>query len=389
MTEKNGIEKVGLEKYLLGKKFPKLQWRDECILIAFFYNSVTKIAQENVYRKHKISRSSFYRRIKKLSSYGVIHKNEETPISEYYIDPIYKQTNPIFLSLSQGLSPIFESPRKSSPFDEKIIRSHNYLFLSPIEHSPAKLAVLLRKDNWMENTKMKNWPYFYGPLGLEGIKATIQFNPKTINIRILQVFGRDPHEDDQEANRQLLEIKAYLEKRYPRLRMGPGKFLTKAINTGRHHGWVHHPLALKAKKQNLSFEKQYWNIDSSKGFPELDAHDRLKASEHMEKELEDFDYRAEKEVYFKDLDQYQNEIAIILENTSKIQKEIINQHGALHTGQLTHAQIILGILEQTSFAQQNAVKDQNVLVRFIDKMRSFIGKKSTGKKKMSREMEDK
>ena len=64
---------------------------------------------------------------------------------------------------------------------------------------------------------MKNWPYFYGNLGLQGIKSYIQFNPKTINIRILEVYGRDPHEDDQEANRQLMEIKAYLEDKYPRL----------------------------------------------------------------------------------------------------------------------------------------------------------------------------
>lgn len=375
MSEKNGIEKVGLEQYLSTKKFPKLQWRDECILIAFYYNTVTKIAQENVYRDHKISRSSFYRRIKKLESYGIIHKNEKTEISEFYIDPIYKGSNPIFVSLSQRLNPIFESPSKIPSFDEKIIRSHNYLYLCPIEHSPAKLSIMLEKDNWIENTQMKNWSYFYGSLGVKGIKAVIQFNPKTINIRLLQVFGRNPHEDDQEANRQLLEVKAYLEDKYPNLRLGPGKYLTKAKNTGKHHAWIHHLLALKAKEQNISLEKQFWNLDSSKGLPELDAHDRLRASEHIEKELEDFDYRAEKEVYFQDLDKQQLQMGKILENTSEIQKKIIEQYSFIYTGQLTHTQIILGILEQASFASKNDAKTKSLLVRIFERIRKSTGKK--------------
>lgn len=374
---------MGLNREGLPKKFPKIQWRDECILIALFYNSVTQIVQENVIRDHNISRSSFYRRIKKLEQLGLIHKNEKTPLSEYYIDPLYKESNPIFLSLSQGSSPIFKSARRKPSFDERIIRSHNYLFLCSIEHKPAKLDILLRKDNWFENTRMKNWPYFYGNLGLKGIKSYIQFNPKTVNIRILEVYGRDPHEDDQEANRQLMEIKAYLEDKYPRLRLGPGKFLTKTRNTGKHHGWVHHLLALKAKEQNFSLELEHWGLDSSRGIPELDAKNRLQASEHMQRELQDYDYRAEKGVYFEDIDQRQEGIVNIIDNSTKIQKDIMQQFNFLYTGLQTQGQLLLGNLEQ-SLRLQNEFekmrqKHNGKLMRFFSKLKDMVRHKGYGK----------
>ncbi len=332
---KNGTRKVGKNRCLPSQKKVKLQVRDEQILIALHYNSVLKIAQKNVERSFGISKSAFYRRIKKLEAYGVIHKIPDTLILEYLIDPEFRKTQSHFLSLSGTDSAIFESPSKFSPFDEKIIRSHNYLFLCPIEHKPAKLDKMLKRDNWLENTRMTNWPYFYGHLGLEGIKAYIQFNPKTINIRVLKVYGKNSHENDQEANRQFLEVKAHLENKYRHLRIGPGKFLTKAINTGKHHGWVHHILALKAKQQNLTLQKQYWGLDSSKGKPELDAHDRLKASEHIDRELEDFDYRAENEVYFQDIDQRQESIINRLQEIQQIQTQLLG--GVMSSFQIAEA----------------------------------------------------
>ena len=394
---KNGtgsISKMGLYREFLPDSRIKLQPRDEKILIALHYNSVAKIAQKNVERQYFISKSAFYRRIKKLESWGLIHRIPDTLISEFLIDPSFQEASPIFLSLSQESSPIFECPSQTAPngeqgqesedsqshsrtrsvpfspdsakvranseteskspsefspkseyqpkegeFDEKIIRSHNYLFICPIEHEPRQFKAMLRADNWFENDRMKNWSYFYGKLGLEGIRATLQFNPNVINVRLPEVWGRNPHEDDQEANRQLLKVKAYLEEKYPRLRLGPGRFLRKALNTGKHQAWVHHPLALKAKQQNITLKKRFWEIDSSKGMPELDAIDRVQASEHLDNELEDFEDRSKTGVYFRDVRKRQDKSIESLEKTTEIQEDISKKQVQLFGGMMTVFQI--------------------------------------------------
>ncbi|MFX0170924.1 MAG: winged helix-turn-helix transcriptional regulator [Candidatus Hodarchaeota archaeon] len=179
-------------------------------------------------------------------------------------------------------------------------------------------------------------------------------------MRLPEVWGWNIFEDNQEANRQLLKVKTHLEDRYPRLRLGPGKFLRKAINSGTQHAWVHHHLALKAKKQNITIKGRNWEADSSKKMPELDATDWVYTSQHFQNEVEDFDYRAESGVYFRDIHTNQIKTIKSLKKASENLTEVSETQTRIAGGIMTNFQITEAALQNSFQAQQEiqALKDQ-------------------------------
>jgi DNA-binding MarR family transcriptional regulator len=239
--------------------------------------------------------------------------------------------NPIDFSHRENSSHSEVSPRDSKgnkQFDDKIQRSHNYFFKIPIQRKPAYLDRMLTKTKWFEQKQMRNWNYFQGKLSMFGCEAIIQFNPNVVTVWLNNIFGRDPFVNDQEANRRILEIKGFLEDSYAGLYLAPAQFLRRVENKGTHQAWIHHNLALKAKQQNLSLRGKNWEVDSSKDMPELEAFNELKASEHLSEELEDYDYRSEEKIYFRDIHSNQKKHLEIIE---EIQRSQIQLAGGMMT----------------------------------------------------------
>ena len=413
IIQKKNVEEVSKPNVLINNgtetgtvevgKFPqvsndpglKLRARDQIILLLLHENSVGKIAQTLANLNYGISKSAFYRIIKKLEKLGIIHRMPKTFPQAFVINPSFQKSSLIFLSLSQPSVPLFEVSRESSPndeiseetgstnsqntpspvplspnsensrekplefpilsrdspsnnspekenggFDERILRSHNYFFKIPIQRKPANLDNMLKQANWFERKQMINWHYWKGSLANMGTEGIIQFNPNVISVWLNNIYGRDPHENDLEANRRILKIKAHLEDSYQGLYLAPAKFLRRVENTGKHQAWVHHNLSLKAKQQNVSLKGLNWEVDSSKDQPELEAHNNLEATEHLSEELEDFDYRAEKRTYFRHLHSNQSHVVSSLEQTSENLREVSENQNRLAGGLMTNFQII-------------------------------------------------
>ena len=247
------------------------------------------------------------------------------------------------------------SPRDSNGFqklDDLIIRSHNYFFKIPIQRKPSYLDKLLSKTIWFEKKDMKNWSYFQGKLSMFGCEAIIQFNPNVVTIWLNNIYGRNPHENNLEANRRIMEIKGFLEDSYSGLYLAPAQFIRRVVNTGIEQGWIHHHLALKAKKQNITLKEKNWEIDSSKDMPELEAHNKLLASEHLSKELEDYEYRSEKDIYFRDIHKNQLEHIELINNIQQVQTQLAG-------GLMTNFQIVDSVLNSIwSFGKKFKMKDQ-------------------------------
>lgn len=221
------------------------------------------------------------------------------------------------------ITPPSPPPRSEDPsegddlasFDPLLIRSHNYIFVLPIQRAPANVLDLIRRYHWFEVHPMNNWYQCNARVNLEEVgwvpggvdlgdvmHATIQVNTRKVVVRISNIFGRSSWENDSQAGEYLLQVKDLLERTISGLVVVPTPYIRRWESRKTHHAWVHHPLALKAKQQNVTLQGHNWEIDSSHGMPELEAVHELDANHHISEELEDFEYRSETGTYFRDLD---------------------------------------------------------------------------------------
>jgi DNA-binding MarR family transcriptional regulator/DNA-binding transcriptional ArsR family regulator len=259
------------------------------------------------------------------------------------IGPIPNDENNRENSETSNISPR-NFPEEQPHYNKKhgiIIRSHNFLYKIPIQRKPLNLEKRLEKTTWLEVKRMKNWSYYCGQpkakgkIDLAGIECHIQFNPNVILVWLNEIFGRDPEENLIFANQKILEIRAFIEDSYSGLYLGP-HFLKRMIeNAGVHQAWTHQQLALECKKKNVKLKGKNWEIDSSKGIPELEAVHKTKSTEHCVKELEDFDFRADNDFYFKDAALNQKQISENIAQSSEVLNSLTQQHVHLTTGTMT------------------------------------------------------
>jgi len=191
---------------------------------------------------------------------------------------------------------------------------------------------MLTKTTWLELKRMNNWHYYHGEFSKFGIEAKIQFKPNVVLVWLNEIYGIEPEDNLFFANEKILKVRAYLEDLYPGLKLAPAQFLRMIENSGVHHAWVHHTLALKAKQRNITLRGRNWEIDSFKDQPELEAINLTNSDQHLVNEMEDFEKRAETGVYFRHVKERQDSL---LNQLPEIQTLVSSNNQVLCTIQET------------------------------------------------------
>lgn len=267
------------------------------------------------------SKSTVYRHINILEQYNFIVIDRTSSPYLLFINLSKQKQLSHFLGVSEKMGHENDMTTKNASFSKPsdktkessiVIRSHNFTYHLPIQRKPLALKQMLSHTTWLEVVRMNRWDYYSGTLvlsppkfsgkfDLPQIEAIVQFKPNVVQIYLNEIYGYTSEENLNYANQLLLKVRAQLESLYPGLCLAPAQLKRRVENSGQHHAWVHHTLALKCKQRNISLKNKTWEVDASHGQPELEATHKLESDLHLMNELDDFDYRAEHGVYFKDL----------------------------------------------------------------------------------------
>ncbi len=378
--------------------------RDQKIIFQF---STAKVAAY-VLNYLKIPKTTFYRRLNNLTDLGILVKLEENKFSRYIVSPRFKQSLEMGLVVGVQSSPKTQSPSKTAPFskqkdlvqhskshskshfkeipsdrekprekheigskttrkippfeelvakfDPHNIRSHDYLYICKIKRAPDNFRQQLAKSNWLESKEgMNNWTWYRGSLKLHNIQCHYHIYIKKVTIQLLEVSSPDPFANNAIADDIAVQLTAYLEDQYPGLVLYDVKRRSRLEVKKLHHAIPNHPIAIRAFELNYTSTGKRFGVDNSKGKKELEAHNHKCSTEDIDNYIEDCDFKAENDYWFRDSARDIQQNGRILHTTTKIQKKNaeIQQQMAKQIEEVTKNQLwsISGQRHQTEVYQ--------------------------------------
>lgn len=266
-----------------------------------------------------------------------------------------------------------------------IIRSHNAQFVIPINKFPDNLFRILQLESFIEIKQMYNWKYFSGNLASFGLDCLLQIKPHCVQIILKDIYSTNATEAEAIAIMRMEEIISWLEDRYQ------GLFLAKNRGDWKkgliaspdwHHAHVHNALALLAKQRNIHYKDNRWELDSSKGMPELEAKG-ADADLRIMREIDDIKFRDNTGVTFKKLtenvhdyttknDQVLSQVDKNLEKTSAVLDKTVGQIGQISGGLLAYDQIIQNLTTNISNINNRFFEMSNTLLEKFNSLNTKI-----------------
>lgn len=173
-----------------------------------------------------------------------------------------------------------DSPASSGPValsDEPLDRCHNVYIKSAIVRMPSEKALL--KLGFQKGDRMKNWGQDYYGFRLE--HCSVQITPKHFLFFLDELFAENSHVATLLAFSLVADAITLLEESLPGLRLGEPQRL--AVMVRQHHALQNDLLAQKVRAQGVTVKTERFEIDSSKGKPELDFTHPQHAPEDFER----------------------------------------------------------------------------------------------------------
>ncbi|PWI49479.1 hypothetical protein CEE45_01425 [Candidatus Heimdallarchaeota archaeon B3_Heim] len=186
-------------------------------------------------------------------------------------------------------------------FDPHHIRSHDYLYLCKIQRHSKDFFQQLEKTNWLESKEgMRNWKWYRGSLKLHNIECHFHIYTKKVTIQILEVTSPDPFSNNAIADDLAVQVTAFLEDKYPGLALYDLKRRSRLEIKKTHHAIPNHPIAIRAFELQYNSHGERFGIDNSDDKKELESHAPKYSTEDIDNYVEDCDFKAKNEYWFRD-----------------------------------------------------------------------------------------
>lgn len=161
--------------------------------------------------------------------------------------------------------------------DESFDRCHSIYIKSPIVRMPAEEDML--KFGFQKGDHMRNWGQHYYGMRLE--HCSVQATPRMFLFFLDEIFACNAHVATMLAFELVADAIAKLQDALPKLVLGEPERL--AIMVRQHHALQDDILAHRCRHERISIATDRFEIDSSKGEPELEFVDPVEAPEDFEK----------------------------------------------------------------------------------------------------------
>lgn len=159
--------------------------------------------------------------------------------------------------------------------DEQLDRAHNIVFKSEIVRMAQEKDLL--KFGFTKGDGMKNWgQWFYG-FRLQ--HCAIQITPQSFIFHLDEMLGNNAHTLTMIGFDLVCNAIRSLEEDLPGLRLGKPE--RQAIIIRQHHALQDDYAAQSCRKKGITIKTPRFEIDSSKGKPEIDFVDNELAAEHF------------------------------------------------------------------------------------------------------------
>lgn len=207
-------------------------------------------------------------------------------------------------------------------FDPRNIRSHDYLYICEIKRAPKDFRQQLAGCNWLESKEgMNNWKWYRGGLKLHNIQCHFHIYTRKVTIQLLEVSSPDPFANNAIADDIAVQVTAYLEDQYPGLVLYDLKRRSRLEVKKLHHAIPNHPIAIRAFELSYTSTGTRFGVDDSKGNKEIEAHNHKYSTEDIDNYVEDCDFKAENDYWFRDSARDIQQNGRNLQKTTEIQKE--------------------------------------------------------------------
>lgn len=160
--------------------------------------------------------------------------------------------------------------------DEPLDRAHNIVFKSEIVRMPDEKAIL--QLGFIKGDKMRNWSQWFHGFRLH--HCAIQINPKSFVFHLDEMIGNNAHALTMIGFDLVCDAIRELEGELPGLRLGKPE--RQAIIVRQHHALQEDYAAQSCRKAGIIIKTPTFEIDSSKGKPEIDFVDKDLAPEHFQ-----------------------------------------------------------------------------------------------------------
>jgi hypothetical protein len=222
-------------------------------------------------------------------------------------------------TLSKIMEKISKWDSSKYRIDIRKIRTHQLTTNLVIINKPIDLENLLENSQYFTTIHgIKNWKPFHnkgalGTLSRLQLKAYIRFNIDVITIAIPEIIGPDAYYNSMQGLKKIIIIQELLENEFHGLKLEPElNFDLIRVRSPEHAVISGLPalekLAKESRQYKMSLKGDNVQIDESPGRPEAEFINKIKATTHIMREFQSYDFRAENEIYFEDLVQDLNDL---------------------------------------------------------------------------------
>lgn len=159
--------------------------------------------------------------------------------------------------------------------DEPLDRAHNIVFKSEIVRMPREEDLL--RLGFTKGSGMRNWTQWFYGFRLK--HCSIQVTPQSFVFHLDEMLGSNAHTLTMIGFDLVCTAIKSLEDELPGLRLGKPE--RQAIIVRQHHALQDDYAAQSCRKADITIKTPTFEIDSSKGKPEIDFTDNELAAEHF------------------------------------------------------------------------------------------------------------
>ena len=259
--------------------------------------------------------TTFKRKLKELISEGLVikfqDKNDKRKTG-YNIHPdlvnnqgqislLLRETGPKF-----GLLREFSSLGKQSEKDIIIIRSHRLHYRVDYKRLPTHFQEKLKSTTMLKPIYMKNWTKYRETFDIPSrgsdYRAILTFNLHCLEVQFPEIYGFSAEENLAEADRRMFEVIEYVENNFP-IKLGDFELYRTVERKLQEHEWIHHYLALLAKKQGKIVKSANFELgsESIKDQVALETTNPKTSAHDMQNVVADYEYMREKKVWVRNV----------------------------------------------------------------------------------------
>ena len=156
------------------------------------------------------------------------------------------------------------------------IRSHSLKWRIPISQVSKRFWLKLKCDSWIDfhfhdmgPRNQKTWRKYYGRRLFFDKEVYLEFTPRNIFVVLPHIYAPDPQTAYATGLSFLGNVIEQLQDIYPKVLFGDSEFI--CASESQHHAIVNDPRAIYCRKNGISLSSPDFEIDSSKGKPELET----------------------------------------------------------------------------------------------------------------------